>query len=285
MKRLFTLALLAACCVAQATGTHTTPPPVAPPPPAPQTPSITADVRLRAQAQAAARSRSAARATGGQAAATGGSARAALRDSGNATVENTIVNPGGGNDFGGRVVIHPGMIPPSPMAMNPQGNLAVMGTGCGPLIQVNSEQVYATEPGLLNSSQVSNGRNVGIAGPKIGPMGEIIMYDEQRQADGSTVLIGNQLIVGMSITNQSGGANIAGGFIRSSGSGAQLGGGASAAMQQMGERVIAIPCIAAVIPAKVEPRVQFQSYIAPKKRRAAPPPCIARERICRPDRN
>jgi len=245
MKFLFSIALLAASFAAQATGPHDPPTPPATPPGAVagSYSGITADVRQRAEAQAraaaAAESRSAA--TGGRATSTGG------------TAEVTINNAGNNDNFGGRVVIHPSMIPPSPMAMNPQGNLAVVQTGCMPLVATRYEQVYATSPGMFNTDQVPNGQNVVIGGPKIGPTGEIIVFDQQRQSDGSILLIGNMLIVSSAITNQSGGANLAAGFIRSSGSGGQVGGGASAAMQQLTDRVIAMPCIAGIVPPPAMP--------------------------------
>jgi hypothetical protein len=204
-----------------------------------------------------------------------------VEDSGNANL--TVNNMNGGGDGYGRVIIHPSMVPPSPMAMNPQGNLAVVSTGCGPLVATQREQVHATSPGVFSSEQTPNGYNVQIAGPKIGPTGEVILYDQQRQVDGSTVLIGNQLIISSAITNQTAGANIAAGFIRSSGSGGQIGGGGSSAAQQLGERVIVVPCIAAIVPARPLPAVSVAPAVCPQPARAkhrpsAPPLCRRADR-------
>jgi hypothetical protein len=267
MKHTIIVLTVLSCIGAHATGSHTPPTP-------PSTPTYTGQqqqgqdqqqAQLQAQQAAA---RAAAEANGNGAGA----------GSNNATEQNLNLDMGGnraagsGDSYDNRVIVHPSMVPPHSTAINPQGNLLAVRSACGPQRWVEKEPVYATSQGFWGGTeQVPNGFNYRVHPVRDDNTGKLAPFEQVRQADGSTILMGTELIVGMSITNQSVSVSGAAGLIRASGAGGQIGGGASTALQQMGDRIIAVPCIAAIVPAAAAAPVALEQRrppIRPAPRRA-----------------
>lgn len=259
------IALTSAASFAGATGQHTPPPPVQPPLVSVPILSPNANANAQANSQSRADAKAAARAEQRQQqqqAQQQAQQQQQRNEQGQqATLQGRtgdVSVQGDQAGSGDRVIVHPSMVPPSPVAMNPQGNLAAIAMGCGPQINLVREPVYATSKPAIGSPEAIKNGDTFTAWPVMGTAGEPIPYLIVNLPDGSKQLIGSNLIVGMSITNQSIAGNIALGFVQSSGSGGQIGGGGSSALQQMGDRMVAVPCVAGTIPA---PSVQTEKVV------------------------
>lgn len=193
---------------------------------------------------------------------------------------------GSGDD--NRVIVHPSMIPPSLVAINPQGNLMGSQSTCGPLMIEVREPSYALVQDFWgNTTQEVSGHT---ATPVLARdyAGKVVGYERTRVGD-QDVFIGSMILMSSAILNKSMAFSGALGFIKASGSGGQIGGGYSSAVQAQGKDVTIIPCfIPVAAPAPVS--VTFtppppRPVIKPRPLRKAPTCTTTRLPMCpRPDR-
>lgn len=187
--------------------------------------------------------------------------------SGNATSNAVTIEgaqAGSGDKYESRVIVHPSMVPPSMVAMNPQGNLIGAQTSCGPLMVAERRKTFITVQGFFGGTEQRE------AGEETFPVlamreGRPIGF-EQVNVNGRPMFLGSMVMVTTAVLNRSMAVNGAAGLIRSSGSGGQVGGGGSSAVQELQGSAMILPCF---IPAE-KPLVAAAVQEAP-----APAPMLA----------
>lgn len=148
------------------------------------------------------------------------------------------------------MIVHPSMIPPSHVAMNPAGSMLGINTSCGPLMLAETHQVTATSTGFWGNVEKTENGFYTVPVLARYDNGQPVGY-QQVDMNGTTMFMGSQVVGAYAVLNQSIAVNGAVGLIRASGSGGQVGGGASSALQQLNKDVMIIPCFIPATATKV----------------------------------